>query len=63
MDNQYVMVHKEFTKDHKVITTILGLDKGETYRACLAQCEKVNKKGFVYKPYLKSDIMEEIKER
>lgn len=54
----YVAVHKEFDENHEIVTTIASQNygEGESYENCLAWCKEVNKKGFHYKPYLKSEI-------
>ena len=54
----YVAVHKEFDRNHEVISTIVFPygEQSEGYEKCLAWCKKANKNGFNYKPYLKLEI-------
>lgn len=52
----YVAVHKEFDRDHKIITTVVSGNggSGKSFDSCLSWCMDANKKGFNYKPYLRT---------
>uniref|UniRef100_A0A6H1ZNJ3 Uncharacterized protein n=1 Tax=viral metagenome TaxID=1070528 RepID=A0A6H1ZNJ3_9ZZZZ len=54
---KYVAVHKEFDKNHKVITTIFKKISGkESLEECQRWCDRANANGFNYFPYKETDI-------
>ena len=51
-DQRYVAIHKEFTRDHVVVSTFAFQSwEGDTLEECQQWCDKANANGCNYKPY------------
>ena len=57
-DERFIAVHKEFTRDHKVISTLAyKSEEGAPLEEVQAWCDQVNAKGFNYRPYLIDEFL------
>ena len=52
VEPKYVAAHKEFMREHEVVTTFAYKHEGgDSLKECKKFCDEVNAKGFNYRPY------------